>query len=287
MIGLDNSLIDKTVIQYTDFLANVMSPEKIYFVHIRKSLDVPDSVKQKFPELGQPIDERIRKELQTEVKKYFVDHEQFDIDYIVIEGNPFEELLNWSRIKNIDLIISGRKKELKGSGVLPQKLARKSNCSLLFVPEKPNFHLQEIFVPLDFSEHSESAFEFALNIAKTDEASTLHLLHVYHIPYGYHQTRMQRDYSAALIEEATDQYNKMLSKFEIGDTHLSPVFHYDEHDRIAEIISETANKRNADIIIIGSRGKSNFVSQLLGSITEKLLKTENSVALMLVKNQYK
>jgi nucleotide-binding universal stress UspA family protein len=282
MVGLDNSLMDKTAIQYTAFLAKVLRPEKIYFINVQKNLEVPDSVKEKFPELRQPLDEKIKDALKDEVQKNFTNHDHFDIEYKVIEGNPFEELLHWIEIKNIDLLIVGRKKELKGSGVLPQKLIRKSSCSALFIPEKPNFRLEEIFVPLDFSEHSESAFEFALNLAKHDEATTLHLQHIYHIPYGYSQTRLEKDYSTALKEEATEQYNEMISKFDIDNAHLSPIFHYDNQDRVAEIICETAHKRNADIIVLGAKGRNAFIAQMLGSVTEKILKTENSIPVMVV-----
>jgi len=282
MVGLDNSLMDKIIIQYTSFLAKALRPDKIYFINVQKDLEVPESVKQKFPDLRQPQDEKVKDALIDEVQKNFTNYEHFDIEYKVIEGNPFEELVHWTGIKNIDLIIVGRKKELKGSGVLPQKLVRKTECTTLFVPEKPNLRLEEIFVPIDFSDYSESAFEFGLHLAKRDEVCTLHLQHIYHVPYGYHQTRLEKDYSTALKEEASEQYNKMISRYETADAHLSPIFHYDNQDRVAEIICETAQKRNADIIVMGTKGKSAIVAQMLGSVTEKVLKTENSIPVLII-----
>jgi nucleotide-binding universal stress UspA family protein len=283
MVGLDNSLMDKIIIQYTSFLAKIFRPETIYFINVQKDMEVPESVKQKFPELRKPVDEKIKDYLKEEVETFFSDKEHFDIEYKVIEGNPFEELMRWCNIKNIDLFIAGRKRELKGSGVLPHKLARKADCSVLFIPEKPNTRLQEIFVPVDFSEPSEKAFETGLQIAKRDESATLHLLNVYHIPYGYSRTRLEKDYSAALKEEATEQYNRMVGKHNTESVHISPYFHYDDSDRAPEIIIETAHKRNADIIIIGSKGRSAIMSQLLGSVTEKLIKLENGVPVLVVK----
>jgi nucleotide-binding universal stress UspA family protein len=283
MVGLDNTLIDKSVIQYTAFLAQIFRPEIVYFINVQKDMEVPERIKQQFPELRQPVDEKIKEMMREEAEAYFANKDYFDLEFKVVEGNPFEELIRWGSIKNIDLFIAGRKKELKGTGVLPQKLARKASFSVLFVPEKPNLRVQEIFVPTDFSAHAEAAFESALCFAKRDEAATIHLLNVYHVPYGYHQTRLEKDYSAALKEEATEQYNRMLARHNIENVHISPIFHYDNSDRTAEIICETAHKRNADIILIGSNGRNALLAQLLGSVTEKILRLESDIPVLVVK----
>lgn len=283
MVGLDNTLIDKIVIEYTAFLARQLRPEVIYFINVQRNLEVPEAVKEKFPELRKPADERIKESMTEEVRTFFTDSEYYDLEFKVVEGNPFEELVRWGSIKNVDLFIAGRKKELKGAGVLPQKLARKASFSVLFVPEKPRFRLQELLVAVDFSTHSEKAFEVALQLARSEDSTTLHALHVYHMPYGVHQTRLERDYSEALKEEATDQYNQMIARHAIGNVHVSPIFQYDNQNRIAEIICETARKRNADLMIVGHKGRSGVMLQLLGSVTEKILQLENEIPVLVIK----
>jgi nucleotide-binding universal stress UspA family protein len=283
MVGLDNSLIDKVVIEYTSFLANIIKPEKIYFINVQKSLEIPENIKQKFPDLRKPLDEKLEEQMKENVQTNFRSYDNYDIEYKVIEGNPFDELLNWISIKNIDLFISGRKKELKGSGILPNKLARKSACSILFIPEKPALRLHEIFVPVDFSKSSEDAFEVALDLAHRDEASTLYIQNIYFVPQGYRQTRLEEEVALAMKEEVTDQYNKLLSKLYTNGTHLSPIFVSDSTGRIAEIICENAHKRNADLIIMGHKGKTGAAALLMGSTTEKVLRIEEGIPVLVVK----
>lgn len=283
MVGLDNSLIDKVVISYTSFLASVLKPEKIYFINVQKDLEIPESIKQKFPDLRKPIDEKLEEQMRDEVQANFRNYDNYDIEFKVIEGNPFDELLNWSNIKNIDLFIAGRKKELKGSGVLPNKLARKAPCSVLFVPEKPTLRLHEIFVPVDFSESSEMAFETALNIAHKDEISTVYIQHVYYVPQGYRRTRLEEEISNAMKEEVTEQYNKLLSKLYTNGTHLSPMFISDSTGRVADIICENAHKRNADLIVIGHKGRTGAEALFMGSVTEKVLRLEEGIPVLVVK----
>ena len=283
MVGLDSSLIDKVVIEYTSFLANILKPEKIYFINVQKNLEIPESIKQKFPDLRKPLDEKLEEQMREEVQANFRSCDNYDIEYKVIEGNPFDELLNWSSIKNIDLFIAGRKKELKGSGILPNKLARKATCSALFIPEKPALRLHEIFVPVDFSKSSEDAFEVALDLAHRDEASTLYIQHVYFVPQGYRQTRLEEEVAAAMKEEVTEQYNKLLSKLYTNGTHLSPIFVSDSTGRIADIICENAHKRNADLIVMGHKGKTGVAALLMGSTTEKVLRIEDGIPVLVVK----
>jgi nucleotide-binding universal stress UspA family protein len=283
MVGLDDSLIDKVVIEYTSFLANIVKPEKIYFVNVQKSLEIPENIKQKFPDLRKPLDEKLEEQMKENVQANFRNYDNYDIEFKVIEGNPFDELLHWSSIKNIHLFIAGRKKELKGSGILPYKLARKAPCSVLFIPEKPALRLHELFVPVDFSPSSENAFEVALNLANKDEASTLYVQHVYYLPQGYRKTRLEEEVAAAMKEEVTEQYNKLLSKLYTNGTHLSPIFIGDATGSTAEIICENAHKRNADLIVMGHKGKTGIATILMGSVTEKILRAEEGIPVLVVK----
>lgn len=283
LVGLDLSLIDKSIVEYVAFLANLYHPEKIYFVNIQKKLDIPASIKQKFPELSQPLDEKNKKEIKELVAKYFPNADAFDIEYKVVEGHPFDELNNWISIKNIDLFIAGRKKDLKGSSVLPHKVARKINVACLFVPEKPKLKLQEIFIPVDFSDNTNRAFKAALQIATKHESPTLHILHAFYVPQGYRNTRFEEEVNEAMKDDATIAYNEFIKQYDTQNIHLSPLFLKDNKSNPAEIICESAQKRNADLIVIGAKGKSALASLLLGSVTEKIILKEAAIPVLIVR----
>lgn len=67
MIYLDFSAIDRSVIAYTEFLHKQLNFEKLYFIHVQRSLDAPNSVVASFPELQLPKDEILKSKMQEEV----------------------------------------------------------------------------------------------------------------------------------------------------------------------------------------------------------------------------
>lgn len=289
MIGLDFTLIDKTLIEYAAFISKYLDPEKIYFVHVHRHLDVPDKVKKLMPELNQPMDEKLKAEMIELVQENFNNHEHYDIDYMVKEGNAFEGMLHWSEVKNIDLIIAGRKTELKGSGILPQKLARKSRCSVLFVPENVKLNLKNVFVPIDFSENSKKSLQLAIDLVKeVAEEATIYCQHNFALPSGYYTTgKSEEEFTSIMKENAAEDYNEMIKDLETNGAHISPSFILDKHGSPAILVNRSAHQRNADLIIIGAKGKTGAATLLLGSVTEKLISLDKDIPLLVHKQKEK
>src|SRR5690606_23586498 len=123
MVGLDLSEMDDTLIRYTAFLCSISEIEKVYFIHAEKSLDIPEEVLQGIPN-GMTADERIREVMEEKIRGFFTPEDLSKVEVQVVEGSPLKELLHWSKVKNIDMVIVGRKFHLRGSGVLAQKILR-------------------------------------------------------------------------------------------------------------------------------------------------------------------
>ena len=51
IVCLDQTSLDKTLIQYAAFIAKVNQTKKIYFVNVIKNLSVPKEVLEEFPNL--------------------------------------------------------------------------------------------------------------------------------------------------------------------------------------------------------------------------------------------
>ena len=113
-------------------MSDSLGTEKVYFVHVAQDLEVPDDLPEELKKAYKPLDEELKSDMQNMVKQY-CSEKKWKVEYDVIEGNPFKELIHFSKIKNIDLIVVGRKDINEGSGVVPQKIARKAPCSVLFV----------------------------------------------------------------------------------------------------------------------------------------------------------
>jgi nucleotide-binding universal stress UspA family protein len=286
MVGLDFTIIDQNLIQYAGFLAHYLDPEKIYFVNIQADLDVPDSVREAFPELNQPRDEKLRDDLHAEINKWFPNHHDYDVDFQIIEGSPRKELARWAHIKNIDLLIVGRKNITHGKGIVPQQLARKLGCSILFVPEKVNYRLGEIMVANDFSEYARSALNTALLFTHTDPDIKIISNHVYSLPQGYYRTGKSEEEFAGIIEEhARTRYENFVAGMDNAQA-ISPIFCYDKENKsAARMIYESAHDSGADLIVVGSRGHNSASAFLLGSVSEKLIRINGSTPVLMVKHR--
>lgn len=287
MVALDFTEMDKTLIGYTAQLASAIKPEKIYFVNAQAHMDTSDDLYKDYPELKKPVDELLSDRLKNEVDKHFTNAEAFDISYQVLDGAPFEMLLEWTQIKKIDLLLVGRKRDLKGSGIIPQRLARKVMCSVLFVPENGVFSWKEILIPTDFSEHSKLAFDEALDVAKKVPGSTnITSIHTFQLPTGYYKTgKSEEEFIEIMNDHAIKKYNKFIEKLDVDGIELTPIFRYDADEDAALLINEAAQQGKANLIIIGARGRTAATAIFLGSVAEKLISVDSSIPLLVVKDK--
>ncbi|NNC95970.1 MAG: universal stress protein [Chitinophagales bacterium] len=288
MVALDLSYMDEQVIKYTSFISNLIQPENIYFINIQKDLEVPDEIKVEFENLGKPRDESVKRKMIESVKSNFDNHEGFKIDYKVAEGEEIHEMLHWTKVKNIDLLVVGRKDVSNGSGHIAQVLTRKVMNSVLMVPEKLNTNLKEILVPIDFSEYSDMAFDKAVEIARNQEGVKIYLLYIYHLPAGYYTTgKSEEEFSEIMKKNAMKQFSKYVAEKDVDDIVYEITYQHDDSHHEHLLINKQAKKTTADLIIIGAKGRTPATSIFLGSIAEKLTKTESNVPLLIVKSKEK
>ncbi|MFK7925212.1 MAG: universal stress protein [Bacteroidia bacterium] len=285
MVGLDFTTIDQHLIQYTAFLAYYLKPEKIYFVNIQPDLDIPDSVRAAFPELRQPRDEKLLQDLKAKVKKWFPDQDAYEVDFQIIEGSARVELARWAHIKNVDLLLLGRKSMQHGKGIVPQQLARKLDCSILFIPENVRFQLKSILIANDFSPYAKSAIQVASQFQSIDKDIKLYSGHVFSLPQGYYRTgKSEEEFTAIMRHHAEERSQKFLSDCE-SSGEITPLYCFDkDHRSAARVIHETATEKNMDLIVIGSRGHTPASAFLLGSVSEKLIRINDTNPILMVKH---
>jgi nucleotide-binding universal stress UspA family protein len=127
-------------------------------------------------------------------------------------------------------------------------------------------------VPYDFSEHSQAALEVAKDLARRLE-SELHLLHVVTPPI------YASAYGAAVppqIDMEPIRTSVMESLREIteraGDAPVKMTAHVIEGLNIAATIQEFASKHTADLIVMGTHGRTGLAHVFLGSVAERTLR---------------
>jgi nucleotide-binding universal stress UspA family protein len=137
----------------------------------------------------------------------------------------------------------------------------------------PMIQIQRILCPVDFSDFSRRALDHAVVIARWYE-STITLLHVCTIvPVAAYATGSGVVPSAALTRDDRDTLLASMKHFAETEAGTSvPIeFEIAEGSTASEILAR-ANALPANLLVLGTHGRSGFERLLLGSVTEKVLR---------------
>jgi nucleotide-binding universal stress UspA family protein len=187
-------------------------------------------------------------------------------------------LLNKVREATADLLVIGafgtRRPDV-GAGTVATACVRHANCDVLLVRDSHRDQFTRIVAALDFSETSRRALERAAQIAHADRAP-LHVLHVFSPPwdrYHYREATPQADPKfieryKSLLSRRTADFAKLV-KDEVPI--LSLTCDLSDAGSHRSGIVEYADRVEADLICLGTRGRSNVRDIFLGSTAEKVL----------------
>lgn len=130
-------------------------------------------------------------------------------------------------------------------------------------------------VPYDFSEHARAALYTALDLGRRLGAD-VHLVHVVQPPsYVYGYAAMGGAPPSPLLEVAEAREGALQSLRAVaasveGDAALEA--HVVEGDGIAEGLCDVAKKLGADLIVMGTHGRTGLAHAFLGSVAERTLR---------------
>jgi nucleotide-binding universal stress UspA family protein len=285
LVALDLSELDDKLIQYALFLTTVIDIDKLYFFHVARTLDLPEELIEKYPDLLAPADESIEHVINEKIKLHFKNKTNLSIQIEVREGNAEDKILRWTDIKEIDLMIMGRKQELNGSGLLPGRIAKTGHCSLLMVPENSEIALKKIMVPVDFSKSSLVALNEAKTLAEKTHAKII-LQNTYTVPWGYHTTgKTYEEFSEIMKEHARNHALEFIEKTNLKAPDFEIALSLDEDDMPADKIIQEAVDHKCNLILLASKGRTGLASLLLGSVADKILQTKSDVPVLIIKDR--
>ncbi|MFC6716560.1 universal stress protein [Natrialbaceae archaeon GCM10025810] len=137
----------------------------------------------------------------------------------------------------------------------------------------------DILVPTDGSESSDAAVDHALEIADRG-TTTVHFLHV--VDVG---TEMSASASGTIAPQVTETLEEQADEVlddaanraeEVGVDYERPAREGDPHDVIAAYVDEN----DVDLVVMGASGRSGLKEHLLGSTSDRVIRTVDASVLL-------
>lgn len=147
--------------------------------------------------------------------------------------------------------------------------------------------MKKILVPIDFSKKSEYASKMAAKIAEKS-GSTVYLLHMIDLPTGIIDMGAGSNFSIPesmlYLRKVKEKIIEFKDKFFLETTE---VHHSIRFQNPHQGILKYADKIDADLIIMGSKGHSDFEEILIGSNTEKVVRTSTRPVIVVKRDSKK
>lgn len=147
--------------------------------------------------------------------------------------------------------------------------------------------MKKILVPIDFSKPSEYASKMAAKIAKKSNA-IVYLIHMIELPKGVIDmgagSKFSIPESMLYLRKVREKVLEFKNKFFSKDIHVE---YFIKLNTPFEGIQKYAEKIDADLIIMGSKGHSEFEEILIGSNTEKVVRMATTPVLVVKKDDKK
>ena len=129
---------------------------------------------------------------------------------------------------------------------------------------------KRILCPVDFSDISKRVLEIAADLAKRFGAD-LHVIHVFQLPATMLEAVYEdpTDMEEEIRQRLNDKLNEFVQKTKKPDVKITTGVYEGVPD--VEII-KLARENQADMIVMGTRGKTGLSHVLLGSVAERVIR---------------
>jgi nucleotide-binding universal stress UspA family protein len=187
----------------------------------------------------------------------------------IVHGETYERIVDVAASENCDLIVMGRRgkhriqRMLMGS--VTSRVIGYSGEDVLVVPRDASIGWNHILLSTDGSKYSEVATEHALNFAESygGDLTAVSVVDVTDEFYAQAPQVVER-----MIEKSKTVLENVQKKAESLNIKTETAV---KEGEAYEKIVELANEKKADVIFIGSHGRTGLKKILMGSVTEKVI----------------
>jgi hypothetical protein len=252
MVATDGSEHSETAIREAINLAKICSSNLIAVSVVKTNLEF-DSVLPQFVE-------KAEQEAITHLESVKARATKEGVDCMTIVGlseEPYEDIVRHASKNNVDMIIMGThgrtdmKRLMMGS--VTALVIGHAPCKILVLPLNARVGCKNVLVATDGSKYSDAAASEALGISKRCGSSLIV------ISVASSDTEMA---------SAKDNVNKVVDAAEKEGIKTTSVV---TKGKPYEAIIETSKQKEADLIVVGSHGRTGLARLLMGSVTERVI----------------
>jgi len=268
-------------LRYASVFADKFDSELTLFHVIALFQDDPNNPRHHFPDL-QALYTIMDQNAIANMDQFDLHFDKLRVDKVTIRGiSPAEEIVNYADSNEAALIVMGTHgRSALGHfliGSEAEKVVRHAKCPVLSIShqEKEMYELpaiKSILVPIDFSDHSKQALQYATSLAGVFGAS-LDFLHVIdqRVHPAYYVMGEQSIFS--IYPNLLEKSMTFLKEFVKDDIpqNVNTEFFVREGNPHSEIVNFAKNQ-GVDLIAMATHGLSGLEKLLIGSTTEKVVR---------------
>ena len=186
---------------------------------------------------------------------------------ILTKGDEIDEIIRVLKEMSVDLVVmaantDGEDNTLRKTNL---KLIRKTEIPVYEVKPHSEAEIKKILCPVDLSDNSERALNNAVGLARLFNAE-LHVLSIFEPLHSTSEFIKAGD--SELFNEHKELFDSFLDKTDFSNVEWRSKIRRGKP--VKEILSEE-KEINANLIIMGSSGKSGISRKLVGSVTEGII----------------
>ncbi len=285
LVCLDLSDMDESLINYSNYIVEKFKPKSLTFIHVMDTYEIPEELSGSIAGRHRPLNEIILEEIEEKVNTVYRHADSPKPSITLESGITTEKIVQFARKNKTDLALMGKKIGFAGEGGVVKNIIGLIPSSVLLISETTPHNISRIMVRTNFAKPSYAAYHMATLISEQTDAD-VEFHHVYKIPYNYFPEQSAQ--ALLKLKKQLDpyiekQYNKFVKKYKLPKG-IPFEYSVDLKGDEAQSLYNYAIKNRVDLLLTGTRLKSQLANVIMDSTSEKLAGVEKNIPVLIVKD---
>lgn len=191
-------------------------------------------------------------------------------------GQAYVEIIRHARSAGADLIVLGRHglRRLRDMfiGSTAERVIRAAGLPVLVVSRKPNRAYRSPIIAVDLEDTCRSVISDAVRVLGP-EVATATMVHAFHVPFeGFMTSGVSSETMTDIRKEYRQAASSGIAKLRatLGDLGVRWQTVVVRGDPRSAVVAEAARRR-ADLVVVGTHGRTGFSHALIGSVAEHVI----------------